>query len=49
MSRIKDVENDIKAIRNNDLPHIYSRLGKVEGGVAILILIGLAAFARSFF
>lgn len=48
MSRIKDVENDIKAIRSNDLPHIYSRLGKVEGGIAVLLLLGIAAFARSF-
>lgn len=36
-------------IRDNHFPSIYSRLGKVEGGIAVLLLLGIAAFARSFF
>ena len=45
---LKVLTEAVENIRTNHLNSIYSRLGKVEGGVAVLILLGIEAFVRSF-
>ena len=39
---IKDIKKDIKDIKDNHLVHLYTRLGRVEGKLYVLVGIGIA-------
>ena len=41
---IKEIKEDIKNIKDNHLVHIYSRLGLLTGGGAVLIALSVATF-----